>query len=190
MPSKEKLHVVPGSPLGETADASASVFAKVPDLSGESDWTETEPLAALGQIRSFVSGDPNGSRIRIRYYLSPSDRKLHARVWFGRDAEGPPGHAHGGALIAVLDELMGSSCWVGGHKVVLARLTSHMKAMAPLETVMHAEGEIAEVRGRKVFAHGRITLADGQLLVEAEGLFVQLKPDSLASLVVDNKAPE
>ena len=61
--------------------------------------------------RQFLQGHPH---LRIAYYRSAEkdDHGHHAlfgRAFFGSaGCEGPPGHAHGGSMAAVLDEAMGS----------------------------------------------------------------------------------
>ena len=42
----------------------------------------------------------------------------------GPPIEGPPGHAHGGSMAAVLDEAMGAAAWMEGHLVVAVRLAT------------------------------------------------------------------
>jgi len=58
----------------------------------EEGWTPIEPLVSVGTGRSFVSGDPEGDRLRVRYFRRARDGALVGRVWFGPGAEGPPGH--------------------------------------------------------------------------------------------------
>ncbi len=144
-----------------------------PDLSPPDEFV---PIPALpgGHQPRFVSGDPDGDRIRIRYYRHPGDERVEARVWFGNGAEGPPSHAHGGSLIAVLDETMGAAAWYGGHTVVLARLTTNHRAMVPLHQVVSARAHVVAVDGRKVTVVGTIELDDGTVCVEADGLFISI----------------
>ena len=148
----------------------------LPDLSAPSGWN---PIDAFPQ-RSFVSGDPNGDRLRVQYY--ERDSALLARVWFGPDAEGPPGHAHGGALAAVIDEAMGYAAWLAGHPVVAARLTTDFRRMLPLGTVCTIEPEVERVEGRKVHVAARIVGPDGTVHAEGSAIFVGLGPDALDTL--------
>ncbi len=147
-----------------------------PDLSPPSGWTLLDPVPQ----RSFVSGDPDGDRLRVRYYHRGSE--LLARVWFGAEAEGPPGHAHGGAMAAVLDEAMGFAAWVAGHPVVAARLVTDFRRMLPLGTVYTVETEVGRVEGRKVHVRGRIVGADETVHAEGEAIFVHLRMDALTTL--------
>ena len=67
---------------------------------------------------SFVEGDPQGDRLRIRMFVRESDCRLLSKVWFGPQAEGPPGHAHGGSQAAILDHTMGVAAWVAVVRVM------------------------------------------------------------------------
>lgn len=144
------------------------------DLAGEADWEELEIPKAFGTGRSFVSGEPEGDRLRIRYFRPPKKDRLWARVWFGPGAEGPPAHAHGGSAAAVLDEVMGTGCWLHGHPVLAAQITINFRASVPLYEVHTAEAWVERTEGRKVFTKSRLTTSSGELLTEGEGLFVEI----------------
>ena len=101
-------------------------------------------------------------------------------MWFGPGAEGPPGHAHGGSLLAVLDEVAGGTVWVNGYKVVLARFEADMRRPVPLGRVVVVEGEIQRIEGRKIWSDGIVRDLDGTVYVEARGLFVQLAEEQIA----------
>lgn len=72
-----------------------------------------------GKPGRFVVGDDTQTRFAIRYYRDADDAdRLHGKIWFGPGTEGPPLHAHGGAMAAVLDELVGVLCWASGRAVL------------------------------------------------------------------------
>ena len=144
------------------------------DLKGEPEWEELEIPKSFGEGRSFVSGEPGGDRLRIRYFRPPLKDRLWGRVWFGPGAEGPPAHAHGGAAAAVLDEVMGTGCWLAGHPVLAAKITIDFRASVPLYEVHTAESWVERSEGRKVYTKSRLTTRDGTLLTAGEGLFVEI----------------
>ncbi len=153
-----------------------------PDLSPESSWVRVAIPAELGAGRSFVSRDPHSDRLRVNYYARPSDGALVGKAWFGPGAEGPPKHAHGGSIAAVLDEVMGACCWVAHYPVLAARLDTLFKRPLPLGTVAILEAVILSVDGRKVKTHGRVLGADGRPFAEADGLFVTLPAERFTSM--------
>ena len=145
----------------------ASHFAPEPG------WTTLDMPRSFGRGRSFVSGHPDGQDIRIHYFQRDSDSAFMAKVWFGWDAEGPPGHAHGGSMAAVLDECMGFSCWVAGHPVVAATITINFRKILPLHHVYVVEARVLRVDGVKVEAEGRIIEPEsGTAFSDGTGLFI------------------
>lgn len=123
----------------------------------------------------FVSGDRSGERIRARYFLRTSDQSLLGNVWFGPWAQGPPGHAHGGSIAALLDETMGSLCWVRGYWVLVANLNVDFKAPVPLNRVIRVDSTIERIEGRKIFTTGRVYDDDGTLYATGTGLCFDAK---------------
>lgn len=148
----------------------------------EAGWTPVEPPQSIGAGRSFVSGEPNGDRLRVRYYRRERDGALVGKVWFGPGAEGPPGHAHGGSMAAVLDEAMGAAAWMAGHTVVAARLTVNFRRMLPLGTEALLESSVDGVDGKKVKMRGRLFGPDGQPYAEGDGLFIVLVAERFGTL--------
>lgn len=145
-----------------------------PDLSGPAGWDPLE-LSASSEASSFVSGDLKGRRIRVRYFWHRGERKFMGMVWFGEKAEGPPGFVHGGALAAVLDEGMGAAAWLHGHPSVAAHLEVDFREMVPIGTVATLRAGPENVDGRKIRMWGRLERADGALLCESRGIFIELR---------------
>lgn len=155
-----------------------------PLLEPEADWQPFDFLPSPGKVgRGFVSGDPDGERLRIRYYLRPSDNALVGRVWFGPWAEGPPRCAHGGSMAAVLDEAMGRCAWMNGHRALAGQLQVRFRRVCPLGTTADAVAVIDRVEGRKVYTIGRLVpRGGGEPFCEAEGLFIALSDERIAEL--------
>ncbi|MBW6509709.1 MAG: PaaI family thioesterase [Desulfuromonadales bacterium] len=142
------------------------------DLRGESNWTAFDAPALVGSSLRFISGDPHGERFRIRYYRDAA-QQLKARVWFGPETEGPPGHAHGGAIAAVLDEVLGLTGWAAGHAVVVANLNVSFRNLLPLQTVVTVESEVVSMSGRKVLVKGRVC-SGSAIYAEADCLCIAI----------------
>ena len=151
-------------------------------LEPEPGWTVFDPFTSLNAVTSFVSGEPDGERIRIRYFLRQSDQALVGKVWFGPGAEGPPKHAHGGSIAAVLDETMGGAAWLAGYPSVASKLVVEYRRMLPLGSIATVETSIAAVEGRKVTTRARLLDAKSQVYAEAEGLFVTIALERFGKL--------
>lgn len=118
-----------------------------------------------------------GDRVRIAYFRKPDQPQLYAKAWFGARTMGPPGHVHGGAMAATLDEAMGAAAWMNNHHCVAATITISFLAMLPIDTETIVEARIDRVEGRKV--HLSSTLADpsGRIVAQGTSLFIVLKDE-------------
>ena len=153
-------------------------------------WLETaEPgwspasLPFLALKDTFVSGDQSGLRLRIRYYQREEDGSLRAKVQFGPLAQGPPGHAHGGGMAAILDEAMGGAAWLAGYPVVAAQLSLSFQEMLPLLTPCIVKAQVTGVEGRKVHTRAFLcSIDESRIYCQGTGLFVVLDRAQLERL--------
>lgn len=152
-----------------------------PDLSPEPGWQPPQHHD-IRPHASFVSGDPEGPRLRVRYFRDPRTGDRVGKVWFGPLAEGPPGHAHGGSIAAVLDEAMGANAWDLGHHVLAGTLQIVYRRPIPLGTVAHLRTGISRVEDRKVFTVGTLMDAAGQVWAEGSGVFIRMREDLSARM--------
>jgi acyl-coenzyme A thioesterase PaaI-like protein len=134
-------------------------------LEGETGWEPFDAPALVGESLVFVSGDPLGERFRVRYFREESN-DLIARAWFGPGTAGPPGHAHGGSIAAIFDEVLGLAAWAAGHAIVVGNLNISFRQLLPLNKIVEIESKIISIEGRKIVVHGRIT--DGKKTIYAE----------------------
>jgi acyl-coenzyme A thioesterase PaaI-like protein len=151
--------------------------ATPPAVRPEDGWLPLDPFRIEGGRGSFVSGDPEGETLRVAYFRRAGDGRLVGRAWVGPGSAGPPGHAHGGSMAAVLDEAMGAAAWMAGHIAVAGRLETDFRAMLPLGTDALLEAWVERREGRKVWTSGRLFGDDGTLYAEASALFVRLDPE-------------
>ena len=138
------------------------------DLQGEAGWEGFDAPALVGETLRFVSGDQTGNRFRMSYFRN-QDQDLVARVWFGPVTEGPPAHAHGGSIAAVLDP------------IVVGNLNVSFRQLLPIQTVVQVNTRLVSVEGRKVMIHGEICSLDGKVYATGECLCIKLTEAQLAS---------
>ena len=156
---------------------------EVPHFAPQPGWRPVDFPRNFGHGRSFVSGETSGDRLIVHYFAPANAEGLHALVWFGPGAEGPPGHAHGGSMAAVLDEGMGFSAWHAGYPVVAATITVNFRQKLPLGVVHGVDCHVVRVENKKVFTSGRIyNLTSGDEYANAEGLFIVQPLESLGDL--------
>jgi hypothetical protein len=128
-----------------------------------------------GKPGYYVVGDKTGTRhVPVYYRDAVRSDVLHGKVWFGPGTEGPPMHAHGGAMAAYLDELLGICCWAAGIPAVAAQLNTTFRAMLPIGTVAWARCEIERRGTRSVHLTSRLFVPGGEEFATATGVFVAL----------------
>lgn len=134
--------------------------------------SDTIPIELGNPFASFVSGANNEQRICLKYYLNEESGAVFAQVTFGELAQGPPGHAHGGAISAVFDELMGVCCWVNGYPAMTAQYTTRFFKPVPLQEEVIFCAEVKEVDGSKIKLKAKLINANNDRYAEAKGLFI------------------
>lgn len=176
--------MLPGAP---TRSPTQTLMHSRDDL----EWLET-PELGWTSIRlphlvledGFVSGrDPSGKRLSVRYFRHDAESSLRAKVLLGPGVQGPPGHAHGGSMAALLDEAMGACAWMHGQPAVAAELTIRFKTMLPLGTRCVVEARVVTVDGRKVRTAGVLRDEVGHVFSDGEALFVTIEPKRFGALV-------
>ncbi|HUY21830.1 MAG TPA: PaaI family thioesterase [Acidimicrobiales bacterium] len=102
------------------------------------------------------------------------------RTTLGPAFEGAPGRAHGGAVAALFDEVMGFVLSIQATPAYTGRLTVTYRAATPLDQELELRAKLHSRHGRKlrIEAHAR----QGEtLLAEADGLFVAVDPERFAA---------
>jgi len=120
--------------------------------------------------------------VRLAYFRKPDEPDLYAKAWFGRKTMGPPGHVHGGAMAAALDEAMGAVCWMNDHKTVAATISVKFVSMLPIERETILVARIDRIDRRKIYTRATLTDPSGQIIAEGEGLFIVLKDEALRAM--------
>jgi len=153
MAEKDKLKITAPEPLPEPG------------------WTPLMELPDYGEGQQFTSGEKN--RLRIAFFIHEANKTLCAKVWFGWAAEGPPGHAHGGSIMTVMDQAMGMAVFVAGYLPMAASVSVQFRKKLPLGTDATLEARVTRVDGRKI--HVKSTLYSQEkniVFAEAEALSI------------------
>ena len=152
------------------------------DLDPPEGWVVVGDFFTGASQPKFVSANQRPERIMVRYFCSHETKRARCHVRYGRECQGPPSHVHGGATAALLDELMGLTCWSAAHTVVAATLSFTYAAPTPLHTELIGEGWIDHLDGNKVYVKCELKTVEGGLCVSGEGLFLDLPPERFAKL--------
>jgi acyl-coenzyme A thioesterase PaaI-like protein len=139
-----------------------------------------EPVVPFPSAEGTFLAD--GDRVRLAYFRKPGEPVLYAKAWFGKNTMGPPGHVHGGAMAATLDEAMGAVCWMNDRQVVAATITISFLAMLPIETETIVEATIDRIEGRKVHLRSTLTDPSGKTVATGTGLCIGMREETLRAL--------
>ncbi len=120
----------------------------------------------------YVCGSENPKGLGVRWYAR-TDNSIVTEIELTESEQGPPGHAHGGVLAALLDEVMGTAVWHSGHMVLAANLNIDYRRPVPLGVPLVVTGSVSDRDGRKLFARGEISLPDGTKAAVGKGLFIE-----------------
>ena len=120
-----------------------------------------------------------GNAVRgLRNALAPPVLTHHdesGRVWaefhLGAAYEGPGGHVHGGVSALILDQLLGEAACLDRKPRFTGTISYRYVRPAPLGT-LRAEAIRTRTDGAKTMCAGTIADMDGNVLVEAEGVFI------------------
>ena len=133
----------------------------------------------------FVCGHDNPRSIGITMFVD-DDGVLTSEFTLNEAHQGPPGHSHGGASAAVLDEAMGLVVWAAGHKVAAVNLEINYHKPLPLNQPLTLEARITQMDERKIFSTGEIKLTDSTVAVSGRGIYV-VAPQLFGSIRLKGK---
>lgn len=131
---------------------------------------EIAPDGTLRHLGNAVTGGANPHALPL--LIEVRDGGVRAEVVFRPLHEGPPGAVHGGISAMILDHLLGQAVAAAGSAGMTGTLTVRYRRPVPYGTPLVATAEYTRTEGRKTWAEGRISLLDGESLVEATGLFI------------------
>lgn len=162
------LHRLSAVGRREEKGYSRNVFGEANDLI-KLDLGKYKPL--------FVSGDPHEDRLKLDYYFNRKNGHLYAKVLFGKFAQGPPNHAHGGAIACVLDEAMGLVAWANGYPVMTAKMSIQFYKPVELGAEMLVDSWVDKVSAKRITVKGKLKGNDNFLYAEGEGLYIEQNKD-------------
>ncbi len=103
------------------------------------------------------------------------ENHIHGVVRFSESFNGPPfDFVHGGVVALIYDDLIGMAAMLGDGGGMTVRLTINYRQPTPLFKPIDVHAWYDRTEGRKLYARGEMR-CDGELLNEAEGLFVRPK---------------
>jgi uncharacterized protein (TIGR00369 family) len=134
-----------------------------------------KPLAHGAQNRCFGCGQANPAGLHLEFLLA-DDGRVVCLANIPDAFEGPPGYLHGGIIATLLDETMSKA--VRSHGLVA--MTRHMEVdyQRPVKSAspIRLDGLVTRSEGRKHWVEAKITDAEGAVLAQGKGLFIEVQP--------------
>lgn len=167
--------------LRTTVDAER-VVAATREVEAITSRLEAEMIPANFGVVVTTSGHVRGygnSVVGLRNPIAPPLRIVQDRVKGGASSEfflnalyeGPPGKVHGGVLALVLDQIFGEAAAAGGTPGMTGTLTLRYRKPTALGACS-AKAWVDSSAGIKTIVKGELRDAEGEVTVEAEGLFI------------------
>ncbi|MGA8476246.1 MAG: PaaI family thioesterase [Candidatus Cybelea sp.] len=120
----------------------------------------------------FACGPANPIGLHVHFDPAPDAEGVYARLELAAQYQGWRGIAHGGIVMALLDEAMAHAAGFAGHRGVTASVNVRFRKPVPLECVIQVRGRVTWQR-RNVLGVDASVLDDrGNVLAHAEGSFV------------------
>ena len=131
----------------------------------------------------FVCGEKNDFGLHARFYET-EDNQLVAIIKPTEEHQGYPGRMHGGIATTILDETI-SRAICNGKKEQLWGVTMELKTRfrkpVPLGQELKVVARVIAEGTRTFEGTGDIILPDGEIAVSAEGKFMKLTIDKIAT---------
>jgi uncharacterized protein (TIGR00369 family) len=141
----------------------------------EDESVQTHPQQNL----CFCCGQDNPTGMGLKFVYDEEGKRFISRFRLGSRYTGPPGHAHGGIIATILDEVMGKVNRLRRVVAVTSEMTVKYLKPVPLGEPLIAAGYEVRVRGRVHFHAGEIRDSKGQLLACAQGKFIAIDPQKV-----------
>ncbi len=113
--------------------------------------------------------EPDGQQVRTTFKPQP-------------EHEGFPGVLHGGITFTLMDEAMGWATYAQGIMAFSGKVETRFRKTISTDTALQVMGELMKDRGRTLQMRAEIRSEDGDLLADAEGVFVRMPEEAVRTL--------
>ena len=127
----------------------------------------------------FGCGKDNPEGMRLKFHHDKATNTFVAHFRLGRRFTGPPRHAHGGVIAAILDEAMSKPSKPLGIMAPTTELTVTYLRPVPLGQKLTALGWEVKSRGREHHRAAEIRNEAGELLSSGKGRFLEIHAEGM-----------
>jgi acyl-coenzyme A thioesterase PaaI-like protein len=120
----------------------------------------------------FACGPSNPIGMHLHFDRNADEEGVLARIELAPLYQGWRGIAHGGIVMALLDEAMAYAAGFAGHRGVTASVSARFRKPVPLEQPIEIRGRVTWQRRNVLGVEATILDRAGNVLARAEGSFV------------------
>jgi uncharacterized protein (TIGR00369 family) len=120
----------------------------------------------------FACGPTNPIGMHVHFDRAADGEGVRARLELAPLYQGWRGIAHGGIVMALLDEAMAHAAGFAGHRGVTAMVNVRFRRPVPLEQPIDVCGRVTWQRRNVLGVEASVLDAEGNVLAHAEGSFV------------------
>jgi uncharacterized protein (TIGR00369 family) len=133
------------------------------------------PLAHVAKNRCFGCGQANPAGLKVEFFLA-ADQSVVSLATIPDTFEGHPGYLHGGIIATLLDESMSKAVRSRGFIAMTRHLEVDYLRPVPSDAPLRLEGRLTRSEGRKHWSEAKILDAEGKILAQGKGLFIEVTP--------------
>lgn len=133
-----------------------------------------KPMAHSAHNRCFGCGPANATGLHLEFLLK-EDGSVVTLPTVTNAFEGHPGYLHGGVIATLLDEAMSKATRAKGLVTMTRKLEVEYLKPVPSGTQLRVEGRVVKSEGRRHWLEAAIHNAEGTVLAEGKGFFVEVK---------------
>ncbi len=137
-------------------------------------------IKQAGSKMCFVCGVENPIGLHLDFWTDGE------QVWTeftpGQQHQGWPGVLHGGIVATLMDETMGRVAFTRKLWMVTAKMETTYRRPVPLGQPLKITARSEELRGSRMTTSGQIVLPDGNVAVQARGLYLRIPDDQKEKL--------
>jgi uncharacterized protein (TIGR00369 family) len=127
----------------------------------------------------FGCGPANPNGLQLIFALSHDGKSYVCRFSLGASFVGPPGHAHGGIIAAILDEAMGKANKLKSRVALTRRMEVEYLRPVPLGQPLVVEGRVSRMTGRALYNRAELRSAKGDVLARSRGKFLAINAEKM-----------
>src|ERR1700719_812812 len=139
----------------------------------------------LQKNNCFGCGKNNPDGMRLKFNYDEERERFVCRFRLAKRYTGPPGHAHGGIIATILDEVMGKVNKLRHVIAQTAHITVNYQTPVPLNKPLRVESREVRVRGRQHINMAEILNPKGEVLARSRGLFIAIDPEKMFAKFVE-----